>query len=348
MEYTLGIDLHKRSSVWVLLDKEKRVRFEQTLPATRSAIPGAVATLGVPAHEVCAVVEPVCGWRWYAEALEAAGLSVKIANPSKIRLIADSRAKTDRNDARTLADLLRADFLPESYRAPDDIVLLRSLVRERAYLIMIQTGLKNRLQAIVLRSGYLEYAVHPLLARNREALHALGDPEIERMYDLLLNIAERIKPLEQELTHRMKAHPVGILLMTMPGVGIVTASAIVAEVGDFTRFRTAQKLASYAGLVPSERSSGAMTRLGHITKRGSRILRYSLVEAAFRVRPQHALYTFYERLVPKTGKKRARVALARKMLIIMWTMVHKNEPYNQDRIGCMTKRDDLASAFLTQ
>lgn len=347
MTYTLGIDLHKRSTVWVLMDSAKNVLSQQTVLATRAEIPRAVKALGVAPGTVTASIEPVCGWRWYTKALEEAGITVKIANPSQIRLIADSRAKTDKNDATMLADLLRADFLPESYRSSDEVTSLRSLVRERAYLISIQTGLKNRIQAIVLRDGYLEGKGHPLLVRNREALLGLHDQEITRMYDLLTDIVARVRPLERELASRMAKNATAQLLMTIPGVGIVTASAVVAEVGDFSRFRSPTQLASYAGLVPTQRSSGNMTRLGHITKRGSRVLRYSLVEAAFRIRQNHGLYAFYERLAQKTGKKRARVALARKMLTIMWTMVKNNEPYNENRLHCMTKRDDLESALLT-
>lgn len=346
MNYSLGIDLHKRSSVWVLLNNEKKVVSEQTLSAERDDIPYAIRQLGVPPEQVTAVVEPVCGWRWYAEALEQCGVHVKIANPSQIRLIADSRTKTDHNDARTLADLLRADFLPESYRAPKEVASFRALVRERQYLISIQTGLKNRIHAVVLREGHLNATLHPLRVRTTEALSAVQDAELTRLFDLLYDFERRIKPLEKELTRMVRTHPLGNLIRSMPGVGYITAGAILAEVGDFTRFRTAGQLCAYAGLVPSERSSGAYRRLGHITKRGSKVLRYSIVEASFRVRSNHPLYTFYARLVPKTGKKKARVALARKMLSILWHMVRTNTHF--DPTQYMTKRDDLATAFLTR
>lgn len=121
------------------------------------------------------------------------------------------------------------------------------------------------------------------------------------------------------------------LLMTMPGIGKITGCAIWAEVGDWKRFATPQALSSYAGLVPRQRSSGSSVHMGHITKVGSKVLRYSLVEASFRVRNTEkckTLYSFYERLVPKGGAKKARVALARKMLTILWYMVKNNTPYS--------------------
>jgi transposase len=117
--------------------------------------------------------------------------------------------------------------------------------------------------------------------------------------------------------------------MTFPGVGIVTALTIVAEVGDFSRFSSGKKLASFAGLVPRQRSSGDTIRYGSITHAGSPALRTAVVESAMRVRAGNApeLFTFVQRLAPVCGAKKARVALARKILCIMWKMVHTNTPY---------------------
>lgn len=344
MTYTLGIDLHKRSSVWVLINDEKEVVKKLTVPSTRESVPGAIAQLGISTHMLRAAIEPVCGWRWYSEELEKHGLMMSIANPAQVRLIADSKQKHDAYDARMLAELLHINYLPTAYRAPDAVVALRALVRERAFLVHVQTSIKSRIHGITLRNGNLEGATHALRSAQREHLIA-ADEEIRRLFDLLKEVGTYIKPLEKKLESIVRTHPICKILTSMRGIGIVTASAICAEVGDFSRFSSGERLASYAGLVPSQRSSGQTTRMGHITKQGSGVLRYSMVEAAFRVRAQHPLYPFYERLAPKIGKKRARVALARKMLVILWHMVRDNKTF--DPIHCMTKRSDLASAFLT-
>ena len=345
MTYTLGIDLHKRSSVWVLINEKKEVVKKLTVPSTRGAVPVAVAELGVSPLQLKTAIEPVCGWRWYSEELEKHGLVMSIANPAQVRLIADSKQKHDAYDARMLAELLHIDYLPHAYRAPQDIVNLRALVRERAFLVRMQTSIKNRIHAIALRNGTLEGNSHALRSAHREHLRT-ADVEVNRMFDLLIEIGRYVKPLEKRLSAIVKEHPVCRLITSMPGFGVVTASAIYAEVGDFSRFSSGEKLASYAGLVPSQRSSGETTRMGHITKQGSGILRYSMVEAAFRVRAAHPLYPFYERLAPKIGKKRARVALAHKMLVILWHMVTANKPF--DPAHCMTKRCDLESPLLTR
>ena len=343
MSYTLGIDLHKRSSVWVLINDNKEVVKKLSVPSTREAVPIAVRALGISPLQLRTAIEPVCGWRWYAEELEKYGLEMSIANPAQVRLIADSKQKHDAYDARMLAELLHINYLPRAYRAPESVMALRALVRERGFLVRTQTGIKSRIHGIVLRNGNLEGSAHALRAAHADQLRA-ADAEVDRMFDLLAEIGKRIKPLEKKLATIVKEDPVCQLLTSMPGIGVVTASAIYAEVGDFARFDAPEKLASYAGLTPSQRSSGAVTRLGHITKQGSGVLRYSMVEAAFRVRSHHPLYPFYDRLAPKIGKKRARVALARKMLTILWHMVRNNTSF--DPAHCMTKRCDLESPFL--
>ena len=116
----------------------------------------------------------------------------------------------------------------------------------------------------------------------------------------------------------------------MPGVGTITALTVIAEVGDFSRFEKAEKLASFAGLVPKQRSSGEKVRLGGITHLGSKYLRTAMVETAMRIRPGYApeLQNFVDTVKIGSSPKRARVALARKMLTIMWMMIRKNVEYD--------------------
>ena len=133
--------------------------------------------------------------------------------------------------------------------------------------------------------------------------------------------------------------------LSMPGVGIVTALTIIAEVDNFSRFSTSEKLTRYAGLVPRERSSGGIVKHGGITCEGSAPLRTVLVESAMRIKENNApaLYAFVKRLTPITGAKKARVALARKMLGIMWKMIKDQKPYNKNILSFpnTTKVSDL-------
>lgn len=347
MHHYLGIDLHKRSSTWVLLDADRTVRQKRTVPCTPEAVRTAAASLPAPPSEVSVAVEPVCGWRWFTGVLMDAGFDVHIANPAKTRLIAESRMKHDTLDARLLAELLRSGFLPESYRVPDDIHALRSLTRERGFLAHVRVNVLCRLHGIIGRRGLHLTEHRPDSAPGRRELAESGDPELVEMLRLLHELDAHLAPLTARVRSLASSLPVPTLLMTMPGVGPITALTVYAEVADFGRFPSAEKLAAYAGLVPSQRSSGSRVRGGHITKLGSAHLRTAIIEAAFRIRERdERLHAQYLRLVPVCGARRARVALARKMLVILWHMVQSGRPYADPLPSARTpKRDDLVCSL---
>lgn len=335
MKTYLGIDLHKRSSTWVLIDENKEVIDERTVACTPLDVRQALHHLPLPKNsQTMVAVEPVCGWRWFSKELEDYGMDVHMANPLKVRLIADSKLKTDRVDAKTLALLLKADFLPESYKATDETAVLRNMVRHRGYLVRQRTSIKNRIHSICTREGSHLTTLTPLTKGGLKTLQEGHNEELKDLVVLMDEISAHIDTIEKQMKLISKT-PILELLMTMPGIGIISAIAIHGEVGDWSRFDTPEKLASYSGLVPSQRSSGSSVRMGHITKMGSHILRYTIVEAAMKVRNQEShevLYSFYERLVPIRGAKSARVALARKMLTILWYMVTQNTPYENRRV----------------
>ncbi len=326
----LGIDLHKRSSVWTLLNHERKVLHEANVLCTPEHVKEAVLKLPSTPEEVSVAIEPVCGWRWYIEILEEMGMDVHVANPYKTRLIADSKLKNDKVDAKALAELLRADFLPESYKAPEDINNLRMIVRHRAYLVRMRTGIKNRIHGICTRKGLHLTSLKPLLKKGIEDLKNGSDEEIKDLLVVMKELDAHIDLIEEKMKAESKNNQTVKLMMTMPGIGVITGCSIYAEVGDFNRFASPSALSSYAGIIPRQRSSGASIRMGHITKMGSKVLRYSLVEASFRIRDtlkSKFLFSFYKRLAPKCGAKKARVALARKMLVILWHMVKNNTLY---------------------
>jgi transposase len=310
------------------------------------AFNSAIRGLPISPNGLPVVIEPVCGWLWVAEQLESAGMEVHIANPRKVRLIADSKMKCDRIDATTLAELLAVGYLPESYRAPKSIQEIRALVRERLYLVELQTGVKNRIQGVLTRRGLHALAYHPTSVRGAKAIAEGSDEEMKRSSQFLRDVALFIKPLDQQIETFAKGDTIAQLLMTMPGVGAITATTIVAEVGDFTRFASPKALASFAGIVPSQRSSGEKARFGHITKTGSKYLRHVLVEASYRIRASSSdtvgnkvvdpkknttpLIDFLDKRKKEHAASSARVALAHRMLTIMWHMVKNNTPYQPD------------------
>lgn len=328
--YTLGIDLHKKSSAWVLIDDERNVLWRGDVASHPDDINKAVKKLPVPPEEIKAAIEPTTGWRWVVAQLRDIGMDVRIANPQKVRLIAESDQKHDKGDALMLAELLRSGYFPESSRASDDMHRLRTILREREYFVGLRTSAKNRLHGLATTKGlHLIPGGNPLQKRGRESIMRGDDVALQELHRVILDLDQRIAPFDCVIIEETKRHPLARRFMTIPGVGPITALMVIAEVADFSRFASPEKLASYAGLIPRQRSSGGTVRFGSLTNTGSRHLRTALVETAMRITETNApeLYQFVERLKPTTGAKRARVALARKILVIMWAMAKTGEPY---------------------
>lgn len=329
--YTLGIDLHKKSSVWVLIDEQRTELWKETVPCHPEYINIALKKIPVPPKEIQVALEPVAGWRWVSKLLEEVGMIVHIAHPRKIYLIAESTKKNDVEDSRMLANLLHAGYFPEAHRSSEAMYQLRLLLRERNFIVRQRTSVKNQLHGIATTQGlHLIASGNPLHKRGKEGIMSGNNFVLKELHYLEEDLGKRIVPFDEKLREEMKKYPGAHILMSIPGVGMITALTVIAEVDDFARFSNGKKLASFAGLVPRQRSSGEVIRYGAITHAGSAPLRTTLVETAMRIRESNApeLFAFVKRLTPICGAKKARVALARKILVMMWKMIMTNKPYN--------------------
>lgn len=328
----IGIDLHKRTQTWVALaENGKDTLFTREFPVTPEGVQSGIKLSQQCGSKIVAAIEPTCGWMWVVPLLRSCGIEVHISNPRKVKAIADSLQKTDENDATILAQLVRTGIMQESSEASPETQKLRALIRERVFLVRTRAGMKCRLEGIVTRNGRHRIAGSLATQQGKDALIQSGEAEWKRSLDAIDAMTTLIMPLDKEIARYAK-EKIPTLVMTLPGVGAVTAVSVWAEVGDYALFATPEKLCAFAGLVPTERSSGGVQRLGHITRAGSSILRYVLVEAAMRIRDtdkSSVLYSFYKNIKATRGAMRARVALARKILTISWHMVKKGEPYQQ-------------------
>lgn len=336
----IGIDLHKHTQTWVALsDNGKDILFTKVLPATPTGVAqGIIDAKRCASGPIVVAIEPTCGYLWVLPLLRESGMEVHISNPRKVKAIADSLQKTDKNDATTLAKLVRTGLMYESSKITPAMQALRSLVRERVFLVRLRARMKCRLESVVTRTGRHLIAGTLSSKRGKVALLLSGEAEWRRSLSVIANLSVYITQLDKEIAEYAK-QPLPKLLMTLPGVGVITAVSMWAEIGDYAHFSSPEKLCAFAGLVPTERSSGGVQKLGHITKAGSNILRYILVEAALRIRntdKSRVLYQFYQTIRTTRGAMRARVALARKLLALSWYMVNKNEVY-QPRINQPTE-----------
>jgi len=215
--YTLGIDLHKRSSVWVLLDGDGNEFWKDSVPCHPDHITRTLKRMPAPGPDIQAAVEPTCGWRWVAALLEEAGIEVHPANVNKVRLIAESTQKNDLSDARVLANLLRLGYLPESYRVPDSIYGLRLVLRHRAYLVRLRISVKNRLHGIATIQGLHHIARgNPLSKAGKAGIMAGDDTSLKELHTLIEELDRRIEECDVRCAEIAKTEPLVPILTSMP------------------------------------------------------------------------------------------------------------------------------------
>jgi transposase len=279
------------------------------------------------------VMEATCGWAWLSEVLQDLGLEVKLANPSKVKIIAESQIKTDKVDALVLAQLLRTNFLPESYLAPKEQREARDLLRYRISLVYLRSGVKNRVHALLTRLGTYHSYSDLFGKKGRRFLSSLELPPIYRQaldgYLCLIDTTNKlIGEVEVEIRMVVKESPDGRLLLSLPGVGFILAYLILVEIGDINRFSSYKKLCSYAGLAPSVYQSGAKSYHGHISKKCNRYLQWGMVEAAQKAKViDPFLRRKAERIERKKGASVATAAVAHHLLIIVYHLLKEQREY---------------------
>jgi transposase len=315
MSVYVGIDVHRKRSQVAVVGEDGKVQLNRNVVNGQQPILGLIG--GLPAGTPVAF-EAAYGWGWLLEVLEDYGFDPHLVHPLRCKAIASARLKNDKVDAAILAQLLRADLLPEAWIAPLPVRQLRALLRHRASLVRLGTQLRNRIHAVAADFGYDRpgsYWTGP----GRGWLAQLDLPPVSRqiLTDCLAAIdalAPVIERLDGEVHQRARTDPRVKVLTTLPGVGEFTALVMLAEIGDITRFPSARKLASWAGLTPTVRGSDLTVRHGHISKQGSAWLRWVLNQAAQTAKRSPEFAAPYATIAKRRGKKIATTAISRKLL----------------------------------
>lgn len=337
----VALDLSKRFHYAVAMDQQGTVCQQQRLPHSPEALRQFVGALNGPCQ---VVIEASGNWMPVYDWLEPFVQEVVLAHPLRVRAIASARIKTDRIDATTLAHLLRADLIPRAYIPPPAVRTWRELVRHRAFLVRLQTRVKNRIHALLVKQGIGLPDVSDLFGiAGRQWLSALAllEPYAamrSRYLALLDHLKLQLRAVEQTIDQTVATTREATLLQTIPGVGRYLALLLLAEIGEITRFPTPKQLVSYAGLCPSTYASGQTLRHGRLTHQGSPWLRWGLIEVATHAgqRPGTPLARLYHRLAGRKDAKTARVAVARKLCTVVFHMLHRMEPYREPSDALMT------------
>jgi transposase len=326
----VGIDLHKKLCYFTELDSEGNILRRGKFGNNIEAISAFAVTLS---SEVKLTIEPVLNYLWFLDQVITYVGSVHPCNPSKVRVIAEAKTKCDRYDSRMLAELLRTNFLPESYYVPREVRALRDLIRQRGHLVAMRVSLKNRIRHLMFLNGSGIEAADVASPRAKMEMGRLClSPLVKDLVDQCLGtigyLNQKIAILEEQISSGCYGTAEVKLLQTIPGIGPLLAMIIYAETGDINRFKSGRAFASYCGLVPQVRASGDKVYTGSITKTGSRAMRTAFVEAAIvAARKSAALNRLFNRIHYKGNVRKARVAVAHKLALTAYAMLTKGESF---------------------
>ena len=327
---TIGLDVHKHFTQVAVLEAG-RIVSNQRIETKPWALRKLAAELG-PDDQV--VLEASVNTWAVADLLGQHAGRVVVSNPLRTRAIASAKVKTDKVDSEVLAQLLAADFIPEVWVPDDATRKLRQLVSRRRSLVQQQTRQRNRIHAVLHRNLVDCPATDLFGVGGRRWLAEVQLPanerrEVDSNLRVLAVLEDEVKSLDDEIAvvvvddHRVRR------LLTIPGVGVATAAALVAVVGDIQRFDRPNQLVGYLGLDPRVRQSGDQPyRTGHISRQGQAHARGLLIEAAHAtVRVPGPLRAFCERVQGRRGKQVALVAVARKLTVLTWHLLTKDQDY---------------------
>jgi len=312
----VGIDLHRRRSVVVRTDASGQVLESARIVNDVDRLVEVIARAG-EGPEV--VLEATYGWYWAVDALQAAGARVHLAHPLGVKAFEYRRVKNDFRDASDLADLLRLGRLPEAWIAPPATRELRELVRHRAKLVALRSHCKAEVHAVLAKCG-VQVVMSDLFGVAGTGL--LDGLELPAPYAARIASLRRVMEavdFEAEffagmVRVRLAADPGYAAVRTIPGIGPVLGAVFVAEIGEVTRFGAAPQLASWAGLTPKHHESDTHLRRGHITKQGSRLVRWAAVESVQILPKTTAVGQLRDRVAARRGHNIGVVAAARRQI----------------------------------
>ncbi len=316
-----AVDLHLARSLIVREDQAGTELGVERIDNSPMNLAGALADAG-PNPEVA--IEATYGWYWAVDVLEELGAAVHLVNPSGLGQSWEGRrVKNDYKDCRELIDRMRLHKLPEAWIAPAELRELRELVRYRAKLVNIRTGLKAQVKA-VLAKHCLRPPVNELWGvagprwLDEQELPDAYLIRSESLRDLVGAVDREVTMLERTIHRRLKDDAGYRAVQRLDGVGRVLAGVFCAEIGDASRFSGPDALCSWAGLTPRHRESDTKVHRGRSTKQGSRLLRWAAIEAISKMRGGPKLKIDYHRIAERRGINVARVAVARKLLTLVY------------------------------
>jgi transposase len=322
-QQVVGMDLHRRRSVLVRMTGDGRRLGTARISNSPAELRREIARAGKSPR---VVLEATYGWYWAADTLAAAGAEVHLAHPLGVKAFTYRRVKNDERDSADLADLLRMGRLPEAWIAPAEVRELRELTRYRHKLVHLRTSCKDQVHGVLAKLGVPVTCSDIFGTAGPAWLDALELPQpyagkVTSLRQLTGVLTAEITMLTGVIADLLAGDRGYQVIQQLPGIGPVLAAVIVAETGEVTRFKNAGQLCSWAGLTPRHRESDTKVTRGRVTKQGSRMLRWALIEAIQRAGADTVTGAVKHAIIARRGKEAkniAKVAAARRLLTLVF------------------------------
>ena len=339
--YFIGVDHHKQASQMTVLAEDGRELKSGRVPNLRKKVELFLKEY----HPFTAVLEAGRSSYVMADLLRELGGEVKMANALQVKAIAHARIKTDKRDSRTLAHLLRADLIPEIYQRGERNRQAQRILRARAHWVRKQTEIKNKIRALMAQQ---KEEIRLEVENRKEGLFSAGGidllsrqpvegPDKMVLDDLLQGYQEtqaHIKKSDGWVREIYGELEEAARIDTVPGFGTTFSVLVAVEIADIQRFSSPAHLHSYAGVIPSTHASGERSYHGRITKQGSRWLRWAAVEAVYpAIQKDLGLRVLYNRLAQRKGPNAAKIAVARRLLTIIYRIMTEKRTYIPDMMN---------------
>ncbi len=357
----VGVDLHKTQFTVCALSEDGEYLLEKKYPTKEEGYREFTSEMHnreEQRYSIELAVETTGNARFFKNRMEKEGFVVKVVNTNRFKVITTSTKKTDANDAATLAYYLMKEMLPEAHLCSQTSEEIRRLLKTRSVLVQSMVKIKNQIHGMMLGYGIETTAAQFQSKRKRQELindladHNYSDytaSSLKVMLKILDDLSAEIKDIEKHLEEMVERNEDVELLMTIPGIGINTATTIAAYTEDLERFKgNYKKFAAYVGIIPSVHNSNESTHYGRITKHGPQELRTAFVQAAMgmirltKVTSEWRLIKEYQRRKDEKGSGRAIIALARKITRIVFVMLSKRERFNPDLMRCDEQIQQMA------
>jgi len=350
MKMSIGVDLHKTQFTVCFLSEDRKVKYLKVYSTHDSGYESfcnALKEFELKGYEVKVGVESTGNTRYFCNRLLSIGIEVKVINTMKFKVIRESANKTDKRDAYVIAMFLEKDMLPESKLCSQKSEEIRRIIKSRSILVKALVSLKNQVHGLLLGYGIETKRGQLQSKRSRQRiLCGLADHKdygyaaeaIRPLFESIDKLYCEVKGLEEVLRRMVSGDKVVELLMTIPGVGLITSATIRAYTDDIERYESAKSYAAYAGLVPWVQNSNETIRHGHITKRGPSELRTAFVQMVMGMirygskTNNYRIMVKYRDMKKNKGVGKSIIATARKLSTIVYAMLKSGAEFDAQKM----------------